>query len=67
MKEKTLRHMAELALIRAIPSLTVGDLKNGRLKGLFKRLVIAVDRDLVKLPRPEKTDLDIIWEKVERF
>jgi hypothetical protein len=67
MKKSDLKHMAELALIRAIPDLIVGGLGRGRLKSLMSRLQKAVDLDLEKMRRPKKRDLDNIWEIVETF
>ena len=67
MKNADLKHMAELALIRAIPDLIVGGLENGRLKSLMRRLQKAVDLDLAKMRRPTKKDTDRIWEIVDAF
>jgi hypothetical protein len=61
------KHLAELALIRAIPDLTIGELKPSRVKGLFLRLQKHVDKDLQRLPRPSEKDLDDIWNIVETF
>jgi len=49
--------LAELALIRAIPDMSVVDLKNGRLKGLYTRLVKAVDKDLQSITKATRQDL----------
>ncbi len=62
-----LRHLTELALIRAIPDLTLGSLKPARKKALFLRLQDAVDKDLRLFPRASKQDLDRVWESVEKF
>ncbi len=61
------KHLAELALIRAIPDLTIGELKPSRIKGLFLRLQKYVDKDLQRLPCPSQKDLDGIWDIVETF
>ena len=62
-----IRHLTELALIRAIPDLTMGDLKPCRKRALFIRLQKAVDRDLRKFPHVSQDELDQIWAKVEQF
>ena len=62
-----LRHISELALIRAIPDLTIGDLKPSRKKGLFLRLQREVEKDLALLPIPSQYDLDSIWDNIELF
>ena len=62
-----LRHITELALIRAIHDLTIGDLKPSRKKSLFIKLQKEVDKDLAKLPKPSEDDIDKIWETVEVF
>ena len=62
-----LRFITELALIRAIPDLTIGDLKPSRLKGLFLKLQKNVDKDLAKTRGLTKDDLDAIWERVQEF
>jgi len=67
MNKNQLKTLTELALIRAIPDLTIGNLKHGRKKSLFRRLQKAVDIDIKKLPNPSKKELDMIWEKVEAF
>jgi hypothetical protein len=66
-KRSDLKHLAELALIRAIPDLIVGGLERGRLKSLMTRLQKAVDLDLAKMRRPTKKDLDQVWEIVDTF
>lgn len=62
-----LRHLSELALIRAIPDLTMGTLKPSRKKALFIQLQKAVDKDLRKFPRVSESDLNKIWEIVQEF
>ncbi len=49
--------LAELSLIRAIPDMSVVDLKNGRLKGLYARLTKAVDKDLKDITKATRQDL----------
>ena len=49
MNNEDLKHVTELALIRSIPDLMVGELKPGRLKNLMNTLQAAVDIDLSKL------------------
>jgi hypothetical protein len=66
-RKNDIKHLAELALIRAIPDLVVGGLKKGRLKSLMTRLQKAVDLDLAKLRQPTQQDLDLIWEVVDTF
>ncbi len=62
-----LRHITELALIRAIPDLTIGKLKPSRNKSLFLQLQKSVDKDLRKFPRQSKPGLDRIWNTVQEF
>ena len=62
-----LRFITELALIRAIPDLTIGTLKPSKTLGLFKRLQKNVDKDLRLLPVPTESDKDRIWERVQEF
>lgn len=66
-KEYNIRHLTELSLIRAIPDLSMGDLKPCRKRALFIRLQKAVDKDLRKFPHVSQEELDQIWSKVEEF
>ncbi len=59
--------MMELALVRAIPELTVGKLKHSRLNGLYTRLQKEVDKDLARLPRPTKSEIYRIADRVNGF
>ena len=62
-----LRHLSELALIRAIPDLTIGTLKPSRKKALFLQLQKAVDKDLRKFPPQSEANLDKVWRIVQEF
>jgi hypothetical protein len=78
MTPKQLRTVAELGLIRSIPDNTKSPEKNGRLKGLYKKLQKAVDQKLQTLPRPTFAEVNRIegiylafgkatgWEKKTR-
>ena len=60
-----LKKLAELALIRAIPDLTIGKLKPSRTKGLFTKLQKYVDKDLIKINVTQDTinKLEVIINK----
>ena len=47
----------ELALVRAIPDLTIGKPKPSRMKGLYARLQKEVDRDLSRLFPPTRAHI----------
>lgn len=59
--------MMELALVRAVPDLVIGDMKPSRLKGLYGRLQREVDRDLARLPRPSQSEIRQIACRVNEF
>ncbi|NCC53852.1 MAG: hypothetical protein EOM20_21970 [Spartobacteria bacterium] len=61
------KRMMELALVRAIPDLTIGELKPSRLKGLYERLQREVDQDLARLPRPSQSEIYRIADRVNEF
>ncbi len=61
------RRISELALIRSIPDLTLGELPPCRLKGLYVRLQKWVDKDLHQLPRVSDADLEAIELVMDRF
>lgn len=54
-------------MIRAIPDLAIGQVRPGRLKGLYGRLTEAVDGDLFRLPRPTVLELLRIDKSVQEF
>jgi len=61
------RHISELALIRSIPDMTIGELPPCRLKGLYVRLQKWVDKDLHQLPRISNEDLEAIEKIMDQF
>ena len=61
----TLKHIAELALIRSIPD-CCSNIRPGKERGLYDRLQKAVDKDLSKYKIYSK-DLDLIEPKIEAF
>ena len=66
--KQELKHVTELALIRSIPDLMVGELKPGRLKNLMSTLQSAVDIDLGKLCRAiNPSDIAKIQDILEQF
>lgn len=68
MNKDKLKHVTELALIRSIPDLMVGELKQGRLKNLMSTLQAAVDIELGKLcVMPGPGDIDKIESLLENF
>jgi len=38
-----------------------------KLRGLYKQLIKAIDKDIVKLPRPSESDIQQIARHIERF
>lgn len=62
-----LKHTAELALIRAIPDMILGDCKQGRLRGLNHKIIKQVDSILRTLPRTGYLDMLNISEKIFEF
>ena len=61
------RHTAELALIRAVPELTLGKLKPCRTRGLFNNLQKAVDKDLAYLPKLNQEGVDELESLIKGF
>lgn len=59
--------MTELALVRAIPDLTLGTLPPSRLKNLYARLQKEVDKDLAKISRPSQSEIYQIANRVNKF
>ena len=59
--------ITELALVRAIPDQHMDKMRNSRLKGLYKKLLREVDRDISMLPRPSDADMRKIGRRIERF
>ena len=57
---------AELALVRALPDLSPLH-KPGRLKGLYKKLQKAADKELHILPQITPPEMDIISDMIDRF
>ena len=51
MNKDLMKMTAELALIRALPDFVCDDLKPGRLKGLYKKLVKAVNKEWDRYPK----------------
>jgi hypothetical protein len=63
----TTRLTTELALIRAVPDLTLGELKPSRTAGLVTNLQKAVDKDLRYLPRINDTQIADIESIIKSF
>ncbi len=67
-ENEELKYVTELVLIRSIPDLMVGELKQGRLKNLMYTLQFAVDVELGKLCRkPGAVDVDKIEDLLNQF
>ena len=67
MMTPTMRKMAELAMIRAIPDLIIGDVKPGRLKRVLTDLTAEVDLALERLPQPTCSDMIAVEGKINEF
>lgn len=68
--QKEQRKIAELALIRSIPTKEFDDgkMENGRLKGLFLKLQKLADKELGKLLQwPDQDDIAAIGIKLDEF
>jgi hypothetical protein len=59
--------LMELALVRAVPDQHIEHMRPCRLRGLYERLIKAVDRDLARMPRPTDADIIKIGRRIERF
>lgn len=67
MNKKELKHLSEIALIRAIPELTINEVKPSRTKSLFIKLQKACDYDLRKMKNPSKKDINNVRIIMEKF
>jgi len=61
------KKLIELALIRAIPALVIEKVPNGRLKGLYKKLILEVDRQIRYSVMPNSKELFTIGKRLELF
>lgn len=61
------KRLTELALVRAVPDLTLGTLKPSRLRNLYARLQREVDKDLAKIPRVSQHEIRGIGRRIEKF
>lgn len=63
----TLKHTAELALIRAIPDMILAECEQGRLRGLNQRIIKNVDKILSTMPRVGYLDMVDISQAIFEF
>jgi len=66
-KNEKMEYIATLALIRAIPDMSIGNIRNGRLKSIYSRLQTAVDLKLKQFGRLSDSDILGIRSRVFRF
>lgn len=59
--------LTELALVRAVPDLTLGTLPPSRLGGLYARLQKEVDKDLSRMPKVSQQEIREIGKRIEKF
>lgn len=64
---KRIDHIADLALIRALPEFMAGKLKEGRLKNKSNLLIKAVDQDLKRLGPISDFELEMVRLKMIEF
>lgn len=67
MKHDILIRFAELSYVRSIPDLLHGELRQGRLKNLYDRLVKTVDQEFIKLPMLSEKDVIVIRDIIVEF